>query len=192
MDLSGVKKFAFEKIAELDPLLTYHSPDHTKSVSQAVLLLCELENISAEERDLLYTAALFHDMGFLEKREGHEEISARMARSILPAYHYQEKEISIISDLILATQTGKVPRSIGEKIIKDADLFYLGTEDYFRISDLLFTELKNFNLIQDHSEWLSLQIRFLQKHSFHTESARSAGNSNKQKTLLLLQQKANV
>ena len=192
MDLQGVKKAVFEKLASLDPLLTYHSIDHTRLVCEAVTKLCELENITAKESDLLFTAALFHDMGFLECREGHEEASSRMARSILPAFHYTTEEIEKISKYILATKSGMNPQTNGEKIMKDADVFYLGTDDYFHISDLLFAELRNFNLIKDQGEWLQLQINFLQKHRFHTESASKIGEATKQKTLLLLQKRAHV
>lgn len=192
MDLLGVKKAAFERLASLDPLLTYHSIDHTHMVCDAVSRLCEMESITTKEKDLLFTAALFHDMGFLECREGHEEVSSEMAKNILPAFHYTPEEIERISKYILATKSGMNPQTIGEKIMKDADLFYLGTDDYFRISDLLFNELFNFNLIKDQGEWLQLQISFLQKHRFHTESAFKMGEATKQKTLLLLQKRAHV
>lgn len=192
MNVQGAKKAVFEKLASLSPLLTYHSLDHTRMVCEAVVKLCRLENISTKEEDLLFTAALFHDMGFLECREGHEEASTQMARSILPAFDYTSEEIETISKYILATRSGTTPQTMEEKIMKDADLFYLGTDEYFSISALLFTELKNFNLIKNENEWLQLQIGFLQKHRFHTESAASLGEATKQKTLLLLQQKANV
>ena len=67
----------------LPAYLTYHNVRHTKNVIETVEVLAASEKIDSEELALLRTAALFHDSGFLQHHEDHEELSCKLARKYL-------------------------------------------------------------------------------------------------------------
>jgi len=192
MDLDRVKTFVLSKLrTELNSLLTYHNVNHTELVFNATQQLCRLENINAEETILILTAALFHDSGFLIERENHEQHSCELAKKYLLNFNYSATQIDFICNVILATQTNYQPLNLFEQIIKDADLFYLGTNQYEEISALLFSELKNLSLINNNeNDWLQLQINFLKQHLYYTSSANKLQKEGKQKVLnaLILKQ----
>ncbi len=194
MNISEVKTAILSKLEkELSPLLTYHNVEHTISVFNATKLICEAENINEKHSRLLLTAALFHDTGFLIQRENHEMFSCNIAKDYLPKYNYSSSDIEFICSIIMATMVHYRPKDIYEQIIKDADLDYLGTDDYDKISEQLFIELKNYNLISDNKkDWVQLQINFLKTHHYYTQTGQKLRESAKQKTLNLLSINSNV
>jgi len=71
--------------------------------------------------------------------------------------------------LIYVTQIPHQPKSLLEEIICDADLDYLGRDDFHQIADSLKNELMAFGKIQSDKQWDEIQIPFLEKHSYFTE-----------------------
>jgi uncharacterized membrane-anchored protein YitT (DUF2179 family) len=59
-----------------------------------------------------------------------------------------------------------------EEIICDADLFYLGTNQYIAISNSLYKELHEAAFIKNRSEWNEQQLKFLQAQRYFTKSAQ--------------------
>ena len=55
-----------------------------------------------------------------------------------------------------------------KKVIADADLAYLGTDDYERISNNLFEELKSYFHIKSRQEWDEMQVSFFNQHHYFT------------------------
>jgi uncharacterized membrane-anchored protein YitT (DUF2179 family)/predicted metal-dependent HD superfamily phosphohydrolase len=168
---------------ELSPQLAYHNADHTKRVIAAAEQLAASEKISGEELLLLKTAALFHDAGFLQQSEGHEEISCRMAREYLPAYGYSEKQISKVCEIIMATRLPQSPADHLGKILADADLFYLGKDKYDETAAKLYEELNASGAVLSEAEWRVRQVEFLSAHQYFTSSAKDQLEKQKQKTL---------
>ena len=81
MQYDKVYSFLINKLEkELPSWLTYHNVDHTKNVIQSVEYLAKAEHISGDALIELKTAALFHDAGFLENHNKHEEISCISSR----------------------------------------------------------------------------------------------------------------
>ncbi len=183
--INEFKPFILNKLEkELSPLLTYHNIEHTLNVYNAVKLICMGEKINPKQTELLLTAALLHDSGFIIQRKGHEEISCDIARQYLPDFSYTKEEINFICSVIMATEVKHQPTNIYEEIIKDADLDYLGTIDYDRVSDSLFIELKNYSLVSgNRNEWITLQSNFLKAHVYFTKTSIELRNSIKQKVL---------
>ncbi len=72
---------------ELPVGIKYHDADHTlhptKGVVSAANSIAISENISEHDRELLITAAYFHDTGYIREYEKNEPIAARMAGRIL-------------------------------------------------------------------------------------------------------------
>ena len=133
--------------------------------------------------ELLRIAVLFHDSGFTVGPKDHEERGCNMAREILPGFDYSEDEIETICGMILATKYPQKPNNHLEEIICDADLDYLGRDDFFEIGNTLFKEMKEQGSLSDEDEWNRLQESFLVSHSYLTKSAISLRNAKKQEHL---------
>lgn len=156
--------------SELPAYCTYHSIAHTKDVLSAAASLAKVEGVKGEDLILLKTAIVFHDSGFIKISKGHEKQSCIFAKQILPGYEYSANQINKICSMIMATQIPQSPKTHLEKIICDADLDYLGRNDYFTISELLIQEMraaKDISLVK----WRKIQINFFREHHYHTTSA---------------------
>jgi uncharacterized membrane-anchored protein YitT (DUF2179 family)/HD superfamily phosphodiesterase len=173
MQFEKAHSFLIDKLEKgLPEYLHYHNVEHTQRVLASTILLAQAENISEEDLIILKTAALFHDAGFLETYTGHEEISCEMARKWLPRFEYDNEQIEKICKLILVTKMPQSASSKLEEIICDADLFYLGTNQYIAISNSLYKELHEAAFIKNRSEWNEQQLKFLQAQRYFTKSAQ--------------------
>lgn len=190
MQLEKVRVFMLEKLKrELTGNLLYHGPGHVQDVYDAALHLAALENLNDEDRTLLLTAALFHDSGFIVARTNHEQISCSIAQQVLPDFGYSAGQIAVICTLIMATHIPQTPHSKLEEIICDADLDYLGRDDFFTLGTRLFTELSSAGLIQGEVAWNHLQVSFLENHRYFTASARRLRDQKKAENLALVKLK---
>lgn len=186
-----VKALIFEKLKkELPAHLTYHNAAHTSNVYQHAKELAALENLNEHDTSLLLTAAILHDTGYLENHEGHEAISCRMAKEILPGYEYTADEIETVCGIIMATKMPQQPHNLSEQIICDADLYYLGTNDYVRQADHLYKELQHTaGYKKSLREWMIQQKAFLKSHKYFTASAQTKLTAWQQKNLQILDKK---
>ncbi len=185
MNLTDAKTYIIGKLEnESKPELFYHNVAHTMDVYHSCIRIAENEGFGDYECDLLKTAALLHDIGMLKTYNGHEEASVEIAKDILPVYGYTQNEIEIISDMIITTQLPQNAKTYLEQIICDADLDYLGREDFFMISHRLRLEWIMLNIKKTSlKEWYELQVGFLGSHQYYTKTALSTRNFGKMKNL---------
>jgi len=162
---------------------TYHSPGHVRDVYTAARWYAREEGISEAEEKLVLTAALYHDSGFLIAADNHEIRSCKIARSELPEFDYSHDQIEHICEMIMATRIPQQPLDHLAMILCDADLDYLGRDDYFSISATLFQEFKLQGIVESEAEWLGIQVRFLESHHYHTATARALRQATKEKVL---------
>ena len=155
---------------ELSEDLHYHCLEHTLDVLAVTKSLCISEDIDAHETALLRTAALFHDAGFTRQRTEHEKHSCQIAREVLPTFDYHAEDIERICGMIMATRIPQTPNNHLEQIICDADLDYLGRDDFGSIGELLFKELKANGILDNEQDWNRLQVRFLEGHAYFTKT----------------------
>lgn len=168
---------------ELPPHLVYHSPRHTRIVIEQGKFLAEKEEVPQAEKALIEIACLFHDTGFLEQVQEHEEKSCELASRELPNYGYSENDIKKICGMIRATKVPQRPFNLNEKIVADADLFYLGTPKYGKFSQRLYEELQFLNPEINDRKWFEIQVNFLKAHHFHTNYGIQVLEPEKQKNL---------
>ena len=102
-----------------------------------------------------------------------------MAKDILPQYKYSPEQIEIISELIFATKLPPAPKNKIEMIICDADLDYLGRNDFIPVSQNLFREMYERGKIRSIEEWNRQQYAFISQHNYYTETARKLREINK-------------
>lgn len=172
MQYEKVKTFILDKLEhELPQHLSYHSVGHVKDVCQATEAIAGQEGISGEDLTLLLTAALFHDSGFLFGAAEHEKKSCEIARQYLPGFGYTTDQIGKIEGMIMATRIPQTPHNLLEEILADADLDYLGRDDFFTIGNRLYDELAMYGIVNDKNDWNRLQIRFLENHHYFTQTA---------------------
>lgn len=168
---------------KLSPKLHYHSISHTKDVCKAVERLALLEGVTDEGLFLLKSAATYHDAGFVESYEKNEPVGARMAGEILPNFGYTEEHIEQIRKLIYVTQIPHQPTNQLEEIICDADLDYLGTDDFHEIADKLRLELREYGKLNSDRKWDEIQVLFLNSHKYFTKTAIETRQEKKDKHL---------
>ena len=153
----------------LDENYSYHNLDHTKRVISAAVEIGINYDLSEKDWKCLLTACLLHDYGFIESHVEHEKISEKLSSQILPKYGFSETDIQIINSLIIVTKLEKKPKNLLESIIRDADLEYLGSEDFIKISPLLKKEWINCEVVKSDSEFYKIQYEFILNHSFYTD-----------------------
>jgi uncharacterized protein len=153
---------------ELPANLYYHGVHHTKDVYNAVQEIAAYMNVLAEDLETLKIAALFHDAGFLIQYKDHEDAGIALVQEILPQYGYKNEQVEKICSLIAATCVPQNPKNVLEEIICDADLDYLGRNDFEPIAKTLFEEFKAYNIIETEEQWNRLQLKFLNSHQYFT------------------------
>jgi uncharacterized protein len=160
---------------DLPPELYYHSVTHTRDdVAVAVERLAAEEGVDGEALLLLRTAAYFHDLGFVEQREQHELIGARLASEVLPRFGYLPSQIALIHSMIMATRLPQTPHTLLECILADADLDVCGRSDFLKLNGCLRAELAAAGRVSSDREWYSEQLDFLRSHRYWTAAARRA------------------
>jgi hypothetical protein len=150
----------------------------------AALLISSDINLNEREVLLLKTAILLHDSGFLKTYRGHELVGTEYAKKMLPDYGYGESDIKTINGMIMATRIPQNATNKLEEIIADADLEYLGTDNFDRISEYLFEELMAFKFIKSRDEWNKIQVDFMENHTYYTDFCKKNREQKKQENLL--------
>jgi predicted metal-dependent HD superfamily phosphohydrolase len=169
MNYHAAKAFILNKLErELSDRLTYHGLHHTLDVLHSTEELCYYEKVPPYHSILLKTAALFHDSGFTISNIEHEKQGCFIVQENLPNYGYSSREVSLICGMIMATKIPQRPKNYLEAIICDADLDYLGRDDFYEIGQSLFEELKAYKVLQTEEAWNKIQVKFLEQHQFFT------------------------
>lgn len=158
---------------EIPECYTYHNAEHTKKVITAATHIAKTEGVSGSDLIILQTAALFHDAGFLQQADGHEEISCIWARKYLPAYEYSDIQVEQICRTIMATRLPQTPADLLGQILCDADLYFQGKAGYAENANNLYKEFKQRGLIKSEAEWPLMQLEFLSAQHFFTKSTQT-------------------
>ncbi len=170
--------------------LHYHGIHHTIDVEIQAGRIAKSEKINnKEDIYLLKLASLYHDTGFLITYKEHELAGCNFARNELPEFGLTPKQIEIICGMIMATKIPQTPLTKLEEIICDADLDYLGRDDFFNISHTLFMELQKRKILSSEKDWNDIQINFIKKHNYFTDTNKKSREKKKLNHLELIQKK---
>ena len=180
-DYDGAVAYALSRLEqELPPELLYHGVEHTfDHVLPAITRLAEAYDLEQQEKDLLRVAAAFHDIGWIEGGENHEEKGVRIVREVLPSFGFQKDQIDCIAAIIGATGIPQSPHSLLEQIMADADLDILGRDDFWKRNQDLRTERSINGHPMSDQEWLTSQLDFIESHNYFTEAARQLRDEGK-------------
>jgi len=168
--------------------LTYHSLSHTLDVANVCDNYIDFYGIGVEDANLVRIAAISHDIGYLIAPVDHEELGIELVRPFLENL-LDKPQLENVNNMIRATKVPQRPTNIFEEILADADLDYLGREDYDLQSEKLYLEFLRDDILNHEKEWLEAQIRFLENHTYHTSFAKENRAGQKHKKLVELKQK---
>ena len=184
-DFLAAKQYILERLRqELPQNLYYHGYHHTRDdVFPAVKRLAALEELDDKDRLLLFTGALYHDSGYLEQYHDNEVIGVRLANAVLPQFGYDDEQLRIIGEIIMATRLPQAPDTHREAIMCDADLDSLGRADFFVVSHRLRLEMAAYGHPSTVRDWYEGQLLFLRQHRYFTESARRLREGGKEKNV---------
>ena len=182
---SYVLHFLNEK---LDNKYVYHNISHTQRVVEKATEICENETISDDDKENVIIAAWFHDVGFVNGAENHEEEGVTIATNWLKEKKVSDSKIETVAKIIRATKMDAEPKNLLEEIISDADCAHLASKRFFDYVSLLrkeweFTGKKKVT----EGEWIKENIEFFtQEQKFYTDYALKNWTSAKAKNLAKL------
>ncbi len=150
-------------------ILPFHNLEHTKEVVSNVYVISKFLEFTEQEMEPIIIAAWFHDTGHSEIYQGHESVSKRSAEGFLRIEGYPKDKIATVLNCIEAT---KMPQSCTDKysaVLCDADIFHIGTNNFFFKKLLLRREwdIKGIMQVSD-LDWHRLNLKFLCDHHFKT------------------------
>lgn len=184
MDQQAAKAFILAELhVGLPGLRTYHSLEHTLDVYATTITMAEEEGINGEDFILLKTAALFHDAGFLVSPGEHEAGGCQLARQHLPRFGYSEEQVGKVCAMIMSTKIPQRAHDHLSEILCDADLDYLGRDDFFVVGDRLYEEMRTYGSLSTRKEWNQLQEKFISNHAYYTATSRAIREPKKQQHL---------
>lgn len=189
--LTKAEKYALEYAkTEISALHVFHARPHFKEAVQAAKELAKGYNLPSEDTIDIQIAMWFHDLGFSNGGENHEERSMEIAESFLKNEGVDEARIEKVKQYIAASDRTREPVGLMEEIVNDADTAHIGSKEYFDKLGLLRTEWESrLGKKYEEEEWLKLNIEFLEEHQFFTGLAKSKYGTRKRKNMLKLQKR---
>lgn len=178
----------------VNPAFVFHTIEHTEDVAEACSSMAAYYNCSEEDKLVVMLAAWFHDTGYASgKAEGHEDESEKMATQFLSGHSVHENLIQRVTSCIQATRMPQSPVSLIEKILCDADLHHLATDDFKARNSLLKQERENLLGHKiDKKEWRRNNIAFLKNHTYFTEYGHDLLAPKKEENLMAFLKKKDI
>ncbi|MCC6460094.1 MAG: HD family phosphohydrolase [Saprospiraceae bacterium] len=182
-----VKAFFAEHVPDK---YVFHDFEHTVQTVAAVRVIAEGFELSEGEITILQLATWFHDTGYAQGPESHEERSTNQAEAFLRG-KISDKELESVLGCIRATKVPQQPGNLLEQIICDADLSHLGMNIYWDRTGKLRQEfILTRDQIMSEQEWIDFELNFMLTHEYHTAVAQEMFNKRKAKHIQqLLKQK---
>jgi len=173
---------------ELPGSIKFHDSNHTLHPTKGVVAVANRiaisEGITETDRELLITAAYFHDTGYIREYDKNEPIAARMAGRILKLICYKPKEIEKIQKMILSTDLDREPKTHVEKILCDADLDNLGRDDFLHLDGRLREGRRARGVdVSDDLKWYRGTLKLMENHQYYTQSQKELREKGKQKNI---------
>ncbi len=171
---------------------TYHNLSHTERVVTNAGLLARHYQLSDRDFFIVTTAAWYHDTGYYVTgaATNHELRGSEMAAAFLQGKGVEEDIISSVQNCIMATSLPQSPKNLLERIVCDADLFHLGTDDFPEQNKLMRKEAewRMGKKISKH-DWRLSTIPFLESHHFQTDYGQTLLTEKKKQHLQKLKEK---
>jgi predicted metal-dependent HD superfamily phosphohydrolase len=184
--LQNAEQYVRDLYAPIDEeVYAYHNISHTEGVVRASIEMADHYQLPEEDRLGLLLAAWFHDTGYIKGvPENHESEGQRIATLFLQGKGVPDSLIQKVTGCIAATKIPQLPQNLIERLICDADLFHLGTDDFINENKSLRRELIAITGQEiSKKDWRKKNIEFLQDHQYFTDYARANLEPLKQRHL---------
>ncbi|MEO6758290.1 MAG: Pycsar system effector family protein [Saprospiraceae bacterium] len=159
----------------------FHDLDHTVQTVAAARIIGEGFQLDDQDMLLLQLATWFHDTGYSEGPQDHEERSILNAQNFLQG-KISDSELATVIACIRSTKVPQQPQNRLEEIICDADLSHLGMESYWDRNGKLRQEfILARQTVMSEQDWLDFELNFLLSHEYHTSVAQQLFNKRKGK-----------
>lgn len=170
--------------------IVYHTIGHTRQVVFAVREIGINSGLSIKDIDQVVLAAWFHDLGYINTYDGHEEESKKIAKAFLKNLEKEDDYIDEVLNLIEATKVDVEPKNLKESVIKDADLYNLATPQAYKNSQNLRREWERFRQeIMTDKEWEDQNLDFFQQHTYFTPYGKEVLAGRKKKNIKKIRRK---
>ena len=189
--LEEAKKFVLEYFqTHHDAKLVYHNLDHTESVVNATMQIANHYQLNDKDFFIVCTGAWFHDTGYFEDIQNHEQKGADIAIEFLKKQDIPADVRDSVMQVILSTKMPQQPTNLLENILCDGDLFHLGTEDFTEKRKLMHKEIALlYKIDSSKKEWRIKDVEFLESQHYHTDYCSLLLNDQKQKNIDKLKSK---
>lgn len=166
----------------------FHNINHTCNVVKAANKIIKHEKISEDEKFIINLACYFHDTGYYIDLRNHEEKSKEIALDFLNQYNLEATVISSIINCIEATKMPQNPQNQIEKIVCDADLYHLSTEDFLDSSYRLYKEWDKLGIKKlKKNEYLNISLKFMIDHTYFTAYGQQYLEEKKNQNIRFIQ-----
>lgn len=176
---------------KLSPVFQYHNLQHTVYTVHWAQKIAKAEHLDGEALEQVLLASWFHDTGYIDGAENHEDHSVAIMSEFLHGQGKSDAYIAQVARLILSTKMGYEPATLPEKILKDADCAHFGDEDYKKISDRLREEwsLTGYRTFSD-KKWNRENLLMLKDvHQYYTAYAQAYLEPVKQENIKKIKKK---
>jgi predicted metal-dependent HD superfamily phosphohydrolase len=156
-----------------DSKLVYHDLSHTEEVVSATIQIANHYQLNEKDFFIVTTGAWFHDTGYFEDLQNHEQKGGDLAVEFLKQKEVPAAIRDAVMQVILSTKMPQRPTNLLEEILCDGDLFHLGSPEFRDKRKLMH---KEFELLYqtdlNKNEWRKKDIAFLEGHHYHTDYCR--------------------
>jgi predicted metal-dependent HD superfamily phosphohydrolase len=167
-----------------DAKLFYHNIGHTRYVVNAARLIGEKCGINGHQMEALLIAAWFHDVGYVENKINHEDLSKQQARLFLAENGFDNEFIEQVERCIEATRIPQNPVDQLSAILCDADLFNVSQPDFLETARNFWNELAAFYGHESTMrKYITISLNFFSQHDFHTEYGRTVLEEGKKRNI---------
>jgi predicted metal-dependent HD superfamily phosphohydrolase len=169
--LEDVKEFVMDYFhTHQNENLVYHNLDHTQDVVKATMQIANHYQLNDKDFFIVMTGAWFHDTGYFQSIQNHEQMGADLAVDFLKKNDAPADVRDAVMQVILSTKMPQKPTNLLENILCDGDLFHLGTEDFSKKRKLMHKEVELlYNKDISKNEWRKKDIAFLESQEYHTD-----------------------
>jgi predicted metal-dependent HD superfamily phosphohydrolase len=163
---------------------TFHNLEHTVDVVKAAQEIGQQTGLTDDELESVTIAAWLHDVGYLNGSEEHELKAAEKARALLSEWGAPHKKIMEVTEAIMATRVPQQPRSLVGKVLCDADLYHLATDECESKSTQLRNEWEaTGDKVMQDKQWIEANLEFMENHRYHTPYGQTILQQGKKKNI---------
>lgn len=186
---SAIVKKAEEQVtalyeSRLPSWARYHTLNHTREVAASCGEIGAGMKLTPEQMETVVLAAWFHDAGYVDGSQDHEERSAGAAKIFLQSEGLDGGRIREVIGCISATKLPQRPTTLLEQVMCDSDIAYIGGDAFRAHSDALRMEWElQAGVPFTEEKWLKKNIEFVKKFRFHTSFAQARFGRKREENL---------